>query len=88
MVVDFGLSQRSLLAVAGRADQVADLITRRLSILTQNSYSQSVDPAAVRAIVHQAVHDVRSTPARRAADHFTGRRPRRRSVCRREPAGG
>jgi hypothetical protein len=32
--IDFGLSQRALLAVAGRADDVATLITRRLAALT------------------------------------------------------
>ncbi|MFJ8314241.1 MULTISPECIES: hypothetical protein [unclassified Streptomyces] len=66
-VVDFGLSQRALLAVAGRVEDVADLITRRLAILTQSSGSQSVDADAVRAIVHQAVHDVRNAPPPPAA---------------------
>jgi hypothetical protein len=58
VVVDFGLSQRALLAVAGRADQVADPITRRLAVPEQSSGGRALDVDAVRAVVHQAVHDV------------------------------
>lgn len=61
VAVDFGLSQRALLAVAGRVDDVADLITRRLAVLTRNG-DQAADADAVRAIVRQAVHDIRTAP--------------------------
>nr|BFD88571.1 hypothetical protein StreXyl84_79720 [Streptomyces sp. Xyl84] len=59
--LDYGLSQRALIAVSGRTDVVAELITRRLTALT-NSGLQALDEATVRAVVRQAVRDVRTAP--------------------------
>lgn len=60
-VLDWGLSQRALIAVSARADTVAELITRRLAALAHSGL-QSLDAATVRAVVRQAVHDVRTAP--------------------------
>ncbi|MER5781323.1 hypothetical protein ABT104_06275 [Streptomyces mobaraensis] len=59
--LDYGLSQRALIAVSGRTDVVAELITRRLAALAHSGL-QALDEAAVRAVVRQAVRDVRAAP--------------------------
>ncbi|MFE2556569.1 hypothetical protein ACFXGT_11110 [Streptomyces sp. NPDC059352] len=59
--LDYGLSQRALIAVSGRTDTVAELITRRLATLAHSGL-QPLDTAAVRAVVRQAVRDVRTAP--------------------------
>jgi hypothetical protein len=48
--------------VAGRADDVAALITRRLAAWTASG-ARGPEQETVRAIVHQAVHDVRTAPS-------------------------
>ncbi|MFB6812811.1 hypothetical protein [Streptomyces sp. NPDC056387] len=57
----YGLSQRALIAVSGRTDTVAEIITRRLAALA-HSGRQDLDTATVRAVVRQAVRDVRTAP--------------------------
>ncbi|WP_345655345.1 hypothetical protein [Streptomyces tremellae] len=52
--LDYGLSQRALIAVSGRTDTVAEIITRRLAALAHSGL-QALDEAAVRAVVRQAV---------------------------------
>ncbi|WP_424893321.1 hypothetical protein [Streptomyces sp. XH2] len=59
--LDYGLSQRALIAVSGRADDVAELITRRLATLAHRGL-QDLDTATVRSVVRQAVRDVRTAP--------------------------
>ncbi|MGW5401395.1 hypothetical protein [Streptomyces sp. NPDC003952] len=59
--LDYGLSQRALIAVSGRSDTVAELITRRLAALAHSGL-QALDEPAVRAVVRQAVRDVRTAP--------------------------
>ncbi|MFF1594082.1 hypothetical protein ACFVY0_39220 [Streptomyces sp. NPDC058286] len=59
--LDFGLSQRALIDVCARRGDVAQLITRRLATLTHNG-QEPLDEPTVRAVVRQAVHDVRTTP--------------------------
>ncbi|MEU1798850.1 hypothetical protein [Streptomyces californicus] len=59
--LDYGLSQRALIAVSGRADTVAEIVTRRLAALAHSGL-QALDEAAVRAVVRQAVRDVRTAP--------------------------
>lgn len=59
--LDYGLSQRALIAVSGRTDTVAQLITRRLVALTHSGL-QALDEPTVRAVVCQAVRDVRAAP--------------------------
>ncbi|MEN8655508.1 hypothetical protein ABCR94_34280 [Streptomyces sp. 21So2-11] len=59
--LDYGLSQRALIAVSGRTGDVAELITRRLATLA-NSGLQVLDEPTVRAVVRQAVRDVRTAP--------------------------
>ncbi|MEV6123113.1 hypothetical protein AB0M23_21805 [Streptomyces sp. NPDC052077] len=59
--LDYGLSQRALIAVSGRTDVVAELITRRLAALAHSGL-QALDDPAVRAVVRQAVRDVRTAP--------------------------
>ncbi|MFE3581389.1 hypothetical protein [Streptomyces vinaceus] len=59
--LDYGLSQRALIAVSGRTDTVAEIITRRLAVLAHSGL-QALDQAAVRAVVRQAVRDVRTAP--------------------------
>ncbi|MFF7365466.1 hypothetical protein [Streptomyces sp. NPDC008125] len=59
--LDYGLSQRALIAVSGRTDVVAEVITRRLAALAHSGL-QALDTATVRAVVRQAVRDVRTAP--------------------------
>ncbi|MCX5346112.1 hypothetical protein [Streptomyces atratus] len=59
--LDYGLSQRALIAVSSRTGEVAELITRRLSTLAHSGL-QALDIATVRAVVRQAVRDVRTAP--------------------------
>ncbi|WP_369384205.1 hypothetical protein [Streptomyces sp. cg36] len=59
--LDYGLSQRALIAVSGRTDAVAEIITRRLAALAHSGL-QALDTATVRAVVRQAVRDVRTAP--------------------------
>ncbi|MFJ4972802.1 hypothetical protein [Streptomyces sp. NPDC088755] len=59
--LDYGLSQRALIAVSGRTDTVAQLITRRLTALAHSGL-QALDEPTVRAVVRQAVRDVRAAP--------------------------
>jgi hypothetical protein len=59
--LDYGLSQRALIAVSGRSGDVAELITRRLAALTHSGL-QTLDEATVRAVVRQAVRDIRTAP--------------------------
>ena len=65
--LDYGLSQRALIAVSGRRGDVAELITRRLAALAHSGL-QALDPAAVRAVVRQAVRDVCTTRSPPPAD--------------------
>lgn len=62
-VLDFGLSQRALLAASARTGDVAELISGRLAALAGGS--AGVDSDVERAVVRQAVHEVRTTPAPR-----------------------
>ncbi|MEU2578856.1 hypothetical protein ACIP3B_36450 [Streptomyces anulatus] len=57
--LDYDLSQRALIAVSGRTDTVAQLITRRLAALAHSDL-QAIDEPTVRAVVRQAVRDVRA----------------------------
>ncbi|MFE6904579.1 hypothetical protein ACFVFJ_48850 [Streptomyces sp. NPDC057717] len=59
--LDYGLSQRALIDVSAHSGDVAQLITRRLATLTHND-PKALDEATVRAVVHQAVRDLRTTP--------------------------
>ncbi|MGW5803354.1 hypothetical protein ACWFQ7_29045 [Streptomyces bacillaris] len=59
--LEYGLSQRALIAVSGRTDTVTEIITRRLAALAHSGL-QALDAAAVRAVVRQAVRDVRTAP--------------------------
>lgn len=59
--LDYGLSQRALIAVSSRTDDIAKLITRRLAALAHSGL-QTLDEATVRAVVRQAVRDVRTAP--------------------------
>lgn len=59
--LDYGLSQRALIAVSGRTDAVAEIITRRLAALAHSGL-QALDGPTVRAVVRQAVRDVRTAP--------------------------
>ncbi|WP_241197469.1 hypothetical protein [Streptomyces sp. ADI91-18] len=65
--LDYGLSQRALIAVSGRSGDVAELITRRLAALAHTGL-QALDEPAVRAVVRQAVRDVRTAPTPPPAD--------------------
>ncbi|MFF7903705.1 hypothetical protein ACFZCV_33855 [Streptomyces sp. NPDC007920] len=65
--LDYGLSQRALVAVSGRADVVAELITRRLATLAHSGL-QALDENTMRAVVRQAVRDVRTAPPPPPAD--------------------
>ncbi|WP_406404204.1 hypothetical protein [Streptomyces uncialis] len=65
--LDYGLSQRALIAVSGRTDAVAELITHRLAALADSGL-QALDTATVRAVVRQAVRDVRTAPPPPPAD--------------------
>ncbi|MFG3042825.1 hypothetical protein ACGFYZ_38590 [Streptomyces sp. NPDC048330] len=59
--LDYGLSQRALIAVSGHTDTVAEIITRRLATLAHSGL-QALDAATVRTVVRQAVRDVRTAP--------------------------
>ncbi|MGW1819332.1 hypothetical protein ACWCQM_37980 [Streptomyces sp. NPDC002125] len=59
--LDYGLSQRALIAVSGRTDTVTQLITRRLAALAHSGL-QALDEPTVRAVVRQAVRDLRTAP--------------------------
>ncbi|MFF1401485.1 hypothetical protein ACFVZD_48460 [Streptomyces sp. NPDC058287] len=65
--LDYGLSQRALIAVSDRTGDVAELITRRLAALAHSGL-QELDELAVRAVVRQAVLDVRTAPPPPPAD--------------------
>jgi hypothetical protein len=74
--LDYGLSQRALIAVSARSGDVARLITRRLATFAHSGLT-ALDEQTVRAVVRQAVHDVRTTRPRL--------RPRRRRPRIRRP---
>ncbi|MDW8805487.1 hypothetical protein P1P68_12040 [Streptomyces scabiei] len=59
--LDYGLSQRALIAVSARTDVVAELITRRLTALAHSGLT-ALDEPTVRAVVRQSVRDVRIAP--------------------------
>ncbi|MER6662837.1 MULTISPECIES: hypothetical protein [Streptomyces microflavus subgroup] len=59
--LDYGLSQRTLIAVSGRTDTVAQLITRRIVALAHSGL-QALDEPTVRAVVRQAVRTAPSPP--------------------------
>ncbi|MFJ4569075.1 hypothetical protein ACIP4U_36565 [Streptomyces caelestis] len=59
--LDYGLSQRALIDVSSRSGDVAELITRRLAALAHSGL-QALDAATVRAVVRQAVRDIRTAP--------------------------
>ncbi|MFF3558221.1 hypothetical protein ACFYXL_32960 [Streptomyces tsukubensis] len=59
--LDYGLSQRALIAVSSRTDAVAEIITRRLAALAHSGL-QALDETTVHAVVRQAVRDVRTAP--------------------------
>ncbi|MEU2873063.1 hypothetical protein ABZ769_28335 [Streptomyces olivoreticuli] len=65
--LDYGLSQRALIAVSGRTGDVAELITRRLATLAHSGL-KALDEPTVRAVVRQAVRDVRTAPPPPPAD--------------------
>jgi hypothetical protein len=65
--LDYGLSQRALIAVSSRTDTVAELITRRLATLAHSGL-QALDDPTVRAVVRQAVRDVHTAPPPPPAD--------------------
>lgn len=65
--LDYGLPQRALIAVSGRTDTVAKLISGRLAALAHSGL-QALDTATVRAVVRQAVRDVRTAPPPPPAD--------------------
>lgn len=59
--LDYGLSQRALIAVSGRSNDVVELITRRLATLADSGLT-ALDEPTVRAVVRQAVRDIRTAP--------------------------
>ncbi|MGO4636098.1 hypothetical protein AB4225_35045 [Streptomyces sp. 2RAF24] len=59
--LDYGLSQRALLAASARTDTVAELITHRLAALAHTGLTP-LDGPTVGAVVRQAVRDIRTTP--------------------------
>ncbi|MES9558720.1 hypothetical protein [Streptomyces sp. NPDC094140] len=59
--LDYGLSQRALIAASARSSDVAELINCRLATLTHGT-PQALDLATVRAVVRQAVRDISATP--------------------------
>ncbi|WP_328698418.1 hypothetical protein [Streptomyces sp. NBC_00342] len=59
--LDYGLSQRALIAVSSRTDTVAELITRRLATLAHSGLT-ALDEPTVRAVVRQAVRDLCTAP--------------------------
>ncbi|MCX4871065.1 hypothetical protein OG694_45460 [Streptomyces sp. NBC_00906] len=65
--LDYGLSQRALIAVSARSGDVAELITHRLTALAHSGL-KALDEPTVRAVVRQAVRDVRTAPPPPPAD--------------------
>ncbi|MFF8619235.1 hypothetical protein [Streptomyces sp. NPDC015350] len=59
--LDYGLSQRALIAVSSRADVVAGLITRRLATLAHSGLT-ALDAPTVRSVVRQAVRTAPPPP--------------------------
>lgn len=59
--LDYGLSQRALIAVSSRSSDLAELITRRLAALADSGLT-ALDEPTVRAVVRQAVRDIRTAP--------------------------
>ncbi|MFF9607425.1 hypothetical protein ACF1GY_34980 [Streptomyces sp. NPDC014684] len=68
--LDYGLSQRALIAVSSRADVVAELITRLLAALAHSGLT-ALDEPTVRAVVRQSVRDVRTAGPPAPADPST-----------------
>ncbi|WP_399559143.1 hypothetical protein OHA44_38370 (plasmid) [Streptomyces sp. NBC_00144] len=66
--VELGLSQRALREVHGRLDELTSTVTERLATAVQ---AGPVEPSAVRAIVGQAVGELRRMPLP-AADESAG----------------
>ncbi|MFF3861488.1 hypothetical protein [Streptomyces sp. NPDC002209] len=60
--LDHGLSQRALVAVSGGSGDVAVVITRRLATLARSGLT-ALDGPTVRAVVLQAVREVRTAPS-------------------------
>lgn len=58
---DAAPSQRALIDVSGRTGDITELITRRLATLAHSGL-QTLDTATVRAVIRQAVRDVRTAP--------------------------
>ncbi|MFF1649864.1 hypothetical protein [Streptomyces sp. NPDC058240] len=81
--IDYGLSQRALIDVSTRSDDGAELITRRLATLAHSGLT-ALDEPTVRAVVRQAVRDVRTAPPPPTTDPpaapVTTRFPRRAGV--------
>ncbi|MFB8000120.1 hypothetical protein ACFC4G_46055 [Streptomyces sp. NPDC056002] len=59
--LDYGLSQRALIDVCAHSSDVAELITLRLAMRVHSGL-KALDELAVRAVVRQAVRDVRTVP--------------------------
>ncbi|MFJ9417739.1 hypothetical protein ACIRPT_26770 [Streptomyces sp. NPDC101227] len=59
--LDYGRYQRALIAVSGRTDDIARLITGRLATLADCGPDALSEPT-VRVVVRQAARDVRSAP--------------------------
>lgn len=59
--LDYGLSQRALIAVSARSGDVAELIKCRLATRIHDEL-KALDEPTVRTVVRQTVHDVRTTP--------------------------
>ncbi|OII61310.1 hypothetical protein BJP40_05925 [Streptomyces sp. CC53] len=73
--LDYGLSQRALLAVSSRTDDLAQLLARRLTELARHQ-PEALEPAAVEDVVRQAVRDIRTAPtsaAEPSADPLTAK---------------
>ncbi|MER5852487.1 hypothetical protein ABT126_37210 [Streptomyces sp. NPDC002012] len=70
--LDFGLSQRALIAVSGRTGDVVELITRRLAALA---------PSGLTALDEPTARAVAARPSATSAPH----RPRRPRIRRRIP---
>ncbi|MFA3843315.1 hypothetical protein [Streptomyces aureus] len=65
--LDYGLSQRALVAVCGRMDDVTELITCHLAALAHSGLN-ALDEQTVGTVVRQAVRDVRTAPPPAPAD--------------------
>ncbi|GAA2359618.1 hypothetical protein [Streptomyces cuspidosporus] len=77
--LDYGLSQRALIAVSGRSGDVAELITRRLAALAHSGL-QDLDEPTVRAVVQCP-----NRPASAARRSVDGSPRRRRAPAHRRP---